>query len=185
VKSVHVRESRGVDRVTRAARGLLLLARMADASDFSLRILVTEPDIIEDERAKTRPFVKPRAPQVDSGRITHARAELPRNEPPRDASLYAEPAHEAPAQAASLYAEPAHDAPLYGEPAPAATTLGRLPVASRQKVQRRAALPPPPRPGAEPLSDDELARMRRRRRAQQKMAWARNLLQRFNFDPAL
>lgn len=51
-------------------------------------------------------------------------------------------------------------------------------------LPRRGALPPAPRVHASPLSDDDEKRAARRARALRKQSWARNMLRRFQFEPA-
>ncbi|HWE28040.1 MAG TPA: hypothetical protein VHB97_08570 [Polyangia bacterium] len=143
-----------------AARELLSTARMQDASDFSLPILVVLPErkVIVDEQASTTPFTRARLPGVDL-----------------------RPAQERAAAAAKL--PPAIDpAPL---PAPrhawVPSASGRHPVPSRLKARSLLGVPPPPPPRAVPLSDDDERRMLERVRAYRRMAWAQRLLERFQF----
>ena len=136
---------------------------MQDGSDFSLPIVVVLPErnVIVDERAKTRPFIRAKLPGVDM-RTQQERA----TQPPVAAAPQRPVAREV--------------APL---PAPRHAWLpSPNTVTSRQKTRHLQSVPPPPATRAVPLSDDDEQRALRRARAYRRQAWAQRMLERFQFE---
>ena len=72
-------------------------------------------------------------------------------------------------------------APRAQPPQPPPRPMAPPPRLIRAQPLVDEARPPAPRAHASPLSRDDEARARRRARALRKIAWARNMLQRFHF----
>jgi hypothetical protein len=147
---------------------------MHDSADFTLRITVMAPERAVDDYAPTAPFERPKGLPGVTGRPA-PRPQPPQQPPrpmPRRAISTSAPT------APTLQAEaPKVMAPSIPSPT-AASALVRLTAGGMIDV------PPPPRPTprAEPLSDDEEDRVLRRARAHKKIAWARQMLRKFNFE---
>lgn len=145
---------------------------MQDASDFSLRIMVVEPErrVVVDEHMTTLPFKRVDLPGVDprpkKERTVTVRLPLPPTTTPVATTPVAPPAEPLPAPRHAWLPSPNH------------------PVPSRVRARSLLGLPPPPPIRAAPLSDDDERRMQRRVRAWRRIAWAQRMLERFQFAVA-
>lgn len=158
---------------------------MQDATDFSLRILVVEPErpLHVDEQLTTTPFVRANLPGVDlrPARERTATIKIPTPAAAAPAAILAVPSPEPLAASRSAARRTAAN-PL-PPPRHAWLPSPNHPVPSRVRARSLLGVPPPPPTRASPLSDDDERRMVRRARAWRRMAWAQRMLERFQFAP--
>jgi hypothetical protein len=132
------------------------MAQLGERDDFTLRIVVAEPEhwhpaLTDEDGAKTRPFKKPQPVE-------------PKRNPAANIERDVEHRSAAPARSER---DVEH--------------RSAAPARSERDVEHRSAAPARPNPKPEPLSSDDYDRMLKRKQAKQKIAWARRLLQKFNF----
>jgi hypothetical protein len=143
---------------------------MQDASDFSLRIVVVEPDrrvVVVDDQIPTVPFPRARLPGVDlrpqRERSVTQKLPAPPSPTPVATTPVTRPGKPLPAPRHAWLASPHNPQP------------------SRVRARSLLGVPPPPPVRAAPLSDDDERRMQRRTRAWRRIAWAQRMLERFGF----